>query len=291
MSVAQNRDKQLKDAQAQEWRQGAEVRLARAALIERHWGEITSRLLAITGVRRGDRLLDVGTGHGEPAITAARVVGDDGRIVGVDLSPEMIAVAERRAELEGIRGVEWMVKDAEALDLASGTFDVVVSRNCLMFLPHPERAVGHFHRLLAQGGRFAMAVVGAEPTQPQWTMTVSAIVDALGVAPPPPGRVGEPGVYSLSDAEVLHSLLLDAGFDEIQVEARELTYDFTGPEEVVTWHSINPTILSLFAGQSREKQDKAWLAVIDAAAARADEDGHVRIASQILYASGRRSQS
>ncbi len=290
MNVAEERDQQLKDAQADDWRRGAEVRLARAALIERHWGAITTRLLALTAVKVGDRVLDVGTGHGEPAITAARTVGPEGRVVAVDLSPEMIAVAQQRAELEGVRGVEWVVQDAEALGFTVDTFDVAVSRNCLMFLPHPERAVSRIHDLLVPGGRFALAVVGPEPTQPQWTMTVTAIVEALGATAPPPGKVGEPGVYSLSDAKLLATLLRDAGFDHVEVRAEELVYDFSSPEEVVTWHSINPTIVGLFAGQSEGQQLKAWQAVVEAAAARADSDGHVRIPSQILYACGSRKR-
>ncbi|HTX07350.1 MAG TPA: methyltransferase domain-containing protein [Solirubrobacteraceae bacterium] len=290
MSIAGERDKQLKEAQAEDWRERAATRLERAALIERHWGEITAHLLAITGVQAGDRVLDVGTGHGEPALTAAGLVGWVGRVVGVDLSPEMIAVAKQRAALEHIEGVEWMVQDAERLDFAPASFDVVVSRNALMFLPHPQLAVSRIRDVLAPGGRFALAVVGPEPTQPQWTMTVTAIVEALGVAPPPPGAVGQPGVYSLSDPELLSTLLGDAGFDDVTIETRELVYDFSSPAEVVTWHEINPTIMSLFAGQSQERRSQAWGAVIAAATARAGSDGHVRIPSQILYASGRRAK-
>jgi enediyne biosynthesis protein CalE5 len=290
MNVGEQRDQALKAAQAEDWRERAQVRLERASLIERQWGQITDHLLRIADVRSGDRVLDVGTGHGEPAITAARTVGPGGHVVGLDLSPEMIEVARRRAGLEGVAGVDWQVQDAERLDLAAESFDVVLSRNCLMFLPHPDRAAERFRDVLVDGGRFALAVVGPERTQPQWTMTVNAIAETLGVELPPPGEVGKPGVYSLSDESVLRRLLGDAGFADVVVETRELVYDFASPEEVVTWHSINPTIMGLFAGHSEDRRQRAWQAVVDAAAARACADGHVRIPSQILYACGARAR-
>jgi enediyne biosynthesis protein CalE5 len=286
MNLSEERDIALKAAQAEDWRERAQIRLERASLIERQWGPITARLLEIAAVGAGDRVLDVGTGHGEPAITAARLVGPTGHVVGLDLSPEMIEVARRRAGLEGVHGVDWQVQDAEQLALGDESFDIVVSRNSLMFLPHPGRAARRIRDVLVDGGRFALAVVGAEPTQPQWTMTVDAIATTLQVEPPPPGEVGRPGVYSLSDEAVLAQLFDDAGFEEVAVETRELVYDFASPDEVVTWHSINPTIMGLFAGQSEVRRQMAWRAVVDAAAARAQADGHVRIASQILYACG-----
>jgi ubiquinone/menaquinone biosynthesis C-methylase UbiE len=288
MTVGADRDSLLKSAQAEDWRERAQIRLERAVLIERHWGAITARMLALAGLKYGDRVLDVGTGHGEPALAAARVVGTEGQVVGIDLSPEMIEVARRRADLVHERGVEWIVQDAEQLDLPPETFDVALSRNSMMFLPHPDQAVHRIRDALVPDGRFVLAVVGPESTQPQWTLTVTAIADALGVAQPAPGRVGQPGVYSLSDGSVLAKLLSDAGFTGVVVEASQLVYDFSSPDEVVSWHSINPTIMNLFAGQSDENRQRAWSAVVAAAAARGDPDGHVRIASTILYAYGTR---
>jgi hypothetical protein len=83
-------------------------------------------------------------------------------------------------------------------------------------------------------------------------------------------------------------LLGEAGFIDVGVESQELMYDFSSADEVVNWHAINPTIMSLFAGQSEDSRRRAWQAVVDAAAARADELGHVLIPSEVLYAHGRR---
>jgi ubiquinone/menaquinone biosynthesis C-methylase UbiE len=282
---------EVKAAQAQQWRSRSAVRLERAELIERHWAPITRELLAQAGVSAGAHVLDVGTGHGEPALTAARVVGSRGRVVGVDLSPEMIEVAKIRAHHSVGDFVEWRVDDAERLDLTDASFDAVLCRNSLMFVPDPELAVRRMLAVLRPGGTAAVAVVGPEPTQEQWTMTVDAIVTSLGVPRPPAGAVGEPGVYSVSDAALLERLFSRAGFGAVEVTAQRLVYDFHRPQEVVEWHEINPTIMGLFEGQSQDAADAAWRAVVDAARERADVDGHVRIPSEILYARGRRPGS
>jgi SAM-dependent methyltransferase len=287
MSVGEGRADRLKQAQALDWRDRAAIRLERAGLIERHWGPLTTRLIEIVNLGAGAIALDVGTGHGEPAITMASIVGVGGRVLGIDLSPEMIEVAQHRAAIAGVQNVEWLVQDAEKLDVDAGSFDAVVARNSLMFLPEPGRAIDLIFDALRPGGRFALAVVGPENTQPQWTMTIEAIARSLQVAPPR-GEVGQPGVYSISDPDVLERLLRAPGFTAVRIERSELIYDFSSPQEVVTWHAINPTIMSMFAGQPEARVRAAWQAVVDAAASRADSDGHVRISSQILYASGTR---
>jgi ubiquinone/menaquinone biosynthesis C-methylase UbiE len=286
MSVEADADR-VKQAQAEDWRDRAAIRLERADLIERHWAPLTTRLMEIVELGYGDSALDVGTGHGEPAITMAKIVGANGRVLGIDLSPEMIEVARRRAALAGVQDVDWLVQDAEKLDLDAGSFDAAVARNSLMFLPRPERAIALIFDALRPGGRFALAVVGPEQTQPQWTMTIEAIARSLDITPPR-GVVGAPGVYSISDPDLLEQLLRSPGFTAVRIDRSELIYDFTSPQEVVRWHAINPTIMSMFAGQPEARVQAAWQAVVDEAASRADPDGHVRISSKVLYGSGTR---
>src|SRR5215470_5693623 len=237
----------LKAEQAAQWQSGASVRLQRAELIEKHWGPISAELLARARVSAGQRLLDIGTGHGEPALAGARLVGPTGHVTGIDLSLEMLDAARARAATARIANVSWVAQDAEELELPPRSFDAAVSRNSLMFLPRPERAMARVLGALRPRGCFAVAVVGPEETQEQWTMTVDAIVDCLGVPPLTRGKLGEPGVYSLSSENVLRSLFEDAGYIDLRIEAKDLVYDFADPDEVVTWHEINPTIRGLLA--------------------------------------------
>src|SRR2546423_3480119 len=102
---------------------------------ERGAAAVTARLLELAGLRPGQSVLDVATGHGEPALTAAGVVGPTGRVVGVDLAPRMVEAARARAKAAGDPDhVTFVVADLEDLDSAGvgEGFDAVLSRFGLM---------------------------------------------------------------------------------------------------------------------------------------------------------------
>jgi SAM-dependent methyltransferase len=100
-------------------------------------------------------VLDVGCGTGVVAREAARRVGAEGRVVGLDLNPRMLAVARRVAP-----DVEWRQGDAAELPFEGGAFDAVVSQYAFMFFPEPVRALREMWRVLAPRGRLAVAVCG-----------------------------------------------------------------------------------------------------------------------------------
>jgi SAM-dependent methyltransferase len=106
-------------------------------------------------IGQGQRVLDVGCGTGVVARTAARRVGPEGRVVGLDINPRMLAVARRVAP-----EIEWRHGDAGDLPFDDGAFDVVVSQFAAMFFPDPALALGEMWRVLAPRGRLAIAVCG-----------------------------------------------------------------------------------------------------------------------------------
>jgi cyclopropane fatty-acyl-phospholipid synthase-like methyltransferase len=89
---------------------------------------VSRRLVEIAGIQAGDRVLDVAAGSGEPALTAAQVVGPQGEIVATDISPEMLAYARERAAAAGIDNVEFIEADASSLDFPPESFDAALSR-------------------------------------------------------------------------------------------------------------------------------------------------------------------
>ena len=97
-------------------------------LFERAAQKVSNRLVELAGIEPGDRVLDIATGTGEPAITAARAVGPNGRVIGVDHSPGMLAVARRRASALGLTNVEYREGDAASLGEPAGSFDAVLCR-------------------------------------------------------------------------------------------------------------------------------------------------------------------
>jgi ubiquinone/menaquinone biosynthesis C-methylase UbiE len=109
-------------------------------------------LLARLAGRAPQRVLDVGCGTGSLALCFAEL----GHVVsGIDLSPEMIRQARRKAERE-LRQIDYRVGDAAALDLADETFDLVVARHVIWNLPDPERGVAEWLRVLRPGGRLVL---------------------------------------------------------------------------------------------------------------------------------------
>jgi SAM-dependent methyltransferase len=104
------------------------------------------------GIRRGNKVLDVGCGTGVLAREALRRVGQEGRVVGVDLNEGMLAVAARTEPK-----IEWRRGDAASLPFEDGSFDVVVSQFALMYFPDRVASLREMWRTLAPGGRLAIA--------------------------------------------------------------------------------------------------------------------------------------
>jgi enediyne biosynthesis protein CalE5 len=87
---------------------------------------ISRRLVELAGVQSGSRVLDVAAGYGEPALTAARKTGPEGRVLATDISAEMLAFGRERAAAAGLGNVEFLQADASSLDLPQASFDAAV---------------------------------------------------------------------------------------------------------------------------------------------------------------------
>jgi ubiquinone/menaquinone biosynthesis C-methylase UbiE len=133
----------------------------RAAWAAGNYDEIATRMIwdvgpavvEAVGVQGGDEVLDVAAGTGNAAIPAARA---GGRVLACDLTPELFAAGRANAQEAGVE-IEWVEADAEALPFADGRFDVVLSTFGAMFAPRHAVTAAELYRVLAPGGRLAMA--------------------------------------------------------------------------------------------------------------------------------------
>lgn len=134
------------------------------------------QLIASAALVPGERVLDVACGTGLVSFAAARAVGPEGHVVGIDLSGRMIDSADQRARQRGITNAGFKRMDAEQLEFPDASFDVVLCSLGLMYLPDPEWAIGEMQRVLRPGGRLVLAVWG-ERSRCGWSV-VFPIVDA-----------------------------------------------------------------------------------------------------------------
>lgn len=168
-------------------------------------------------LRPGERVLDLGSGTGDPAISIGLMLGDAGRISACDLTFEMLSHTRLRAANVGIDRMDFAAADMMALPYADESFDAVTCRFGLMFPADRIAAAAEALRVLRPGGRAAYVVWGPYEENPPFFVLRRAMAAVLGREEgPPPQRhcLGAPGLV----AEILEA----AGFAE--VEERELRY-------------------------------------------------------------------
>jgi arsenite methyltransferase len=129
---------------------------------------------ALGPMRPGESVLDLGCGAGFDAFVAAQLVGPGGRVVGVDLSPEMLAVARAALAEAGFPQVEFRKASIETLPLPDASFDVALSNGVLNLVPDKPAALGEIFRVLRPGGRLQACDIGlvgdrVPPDKAQWS--------------------------------------------------------------------------------------------------------------------------
>ena len=107
----------------------------------------------------GERVLDLGSGAGTDSLIAAQMVGEQGHVVGIDMTVEMLAKARAAAAEAGIGNVEFVEAEAEQLPFADASFDVVISNGVIDLIPDKDAVYAELHRVLVPGGRLQIADV------------------------------------------------------------------------------------------------------------------------------------
>ena len=183
------------------------------ATLTRQSAPLTARITA--GFRPGQRVLDLASGVGDPAITIARKVAPTGSVLGTDLVDEMLAVARENAAAAGVTNVEFRCVDAENLNLAPESFDAATMRFGMMFLPDPVACARGVRAALKPGGTFT-AVVWQSIQKNVWgAIPIGVLRRHMDVPAPPPDA---PGLWAMADREKFEGVFRAAGFDAVETE-------------------------------------------------------------------------
>jgi len=271
---------QYKASQKQDWSNVAAGWKKWWQTMERSARPASERLVELAEIRPSYQVLDVATGIGEPAVTAARKVGPTGKVVATDQAPLMLAIARERAAELGLANLEFREVDAEALDFPEQSFDAVLCRWGLMFLPDLTGALKRMHRLLKPGGQLAAAVWGPPATVPFISVAMNTVRQQLQAPLPSPDM---PSPFSLADVTVLEQALKEAGFTGVRSEPLTLTFEWASAENYTNFQQdIAAPIIAMLANESAERRATVWQAVTGAARQYAGSDGRVRMAGEAI---------
>lgn len=247
---------------------------------------LSDRMVALAWIGAGDRVLDIATGLGEPAATAARAVGSEGQVDGIDLSPGMLEFAQRRATRLGLTNISFREADANALDAPETPYDAILCRWGLMFMRDLQATLERFRTLLKADGRIVAAIWGPPGEAPALSMGNRIVLSELGLPAPNEGA-GTP--FALSDVAAAMATFEAAGWRDVAGEWLPVTYVFQSVDEFVQFRRERSKPLEdRIAHFPSTARDAAWQAVAVAAAEYADADGIVRMANKAYVISARR---
>ncbi|MGH6619918.1 MAG: class I SAM-dependent methyltransferase [Alphaproteobacteria bacterium] len=236
---------------------------------------LSDRMVGLANIGPGSSVLDIATGLGEPALTAARLAGPSGHVLATDLSLEMLAFARERASAAGLSNIEFRQMDANRLDVVESSFDAVLSRWGLMFLAHLDDTLAAVGNCLKPHGRFAAAVWGAPEDAPSVSLSNRVVLKALGLAPPDEGAMTP---FALQDTDGLIQRVRKAGFREVQSEWFDVNYVFPTPKIFAEFRRDRAGELKdRISHMPASSQDAAWAAVAEAAKDYIAPDGVVRM--------------
>ena len=263
------------------WSAAAPAWDAHADYVDGRTRAATDVMLDAAALDNGVRVLELGCGPGGLGLAAAvRVPG--GHVTLSDVAPEMVAIAAARAETRGIANVTARVLDIAAIDVPDASYDVVLSRDALMFVDPPSIAAAEIRRVLVPGGRAVVAVWGPRAANPWLGALLDAVTAVTGFPVPPPGV---PGPFSLGDAGVLRGLFIDSGFSEVTVDEIDAPARFGSFDE---WWSTVPALAGplgqLLAGMPDETRDAIRDDATTALGAYAAGDGSYDIPGLTLVA-------
>jgi len=229
--MTQQSPQQIIEGQRQDWNRVAGGWEKWDRFFDEQMAFLNHRLVADARLRSGMQVLDLGSGTGYPALLGAHTVGPGGRMIGMDLAEEMLAVARRKATALGLQNVTFRTGDATSLPFEANSFDAVTSRFCLMFLPEIPKAAAEIARVLRPGGWVAAAVWSAPEKNPSIGLSMEAIKKVVELPPPDPTA---PGIFRLATPGDLAGMMQQAGLIDVAEQEFLAEWSYASADEYYT---------------------------------------------------------
>jgi SAM-dependent methyltransferase len=244
---------------------------------------VTDALVQYARPVKGMKVLDLASGTGEPAISLASRVGPQGHVTALDLSAELLKIAETRARTRGLENLSTRQADAHSLPFPDNNFDLATSRFGVMFFQDVDMALSELHRVLRPGARACFLAWGSFD-QPYWQSMMGVVHRHVGGPLLPPDG---PNPFRFAEPGRLSAVLQRAGFTGVEEETRTIPWAWPGsPEEV--WDQAQAVAVPFRAMLDRVPAE-SWPQIhadVHEAVGRYSDGEKVAFGASVVFASG-----
>lgn len=200
-------------------------------------------------IKFGDTVLDLGSGAGNDCFVARAIAGENGKVIGLDMTEKMIELARENAEKLGFNNVEFRLGDIEKLPVTSNKIDVVVSNCVLNLVPDKEKAFHEIYRVLKPGGHFSISDVVLSGELPEKIKSASEMYAGCVAG-------------ALQKADYLN-IIYNSGFEQVTVQKEKLItipddilLHYLSKAEIDTYKNSGNGIYSITVYAAKPKENK-----------------------------------
>ena len=270
------------------WEESSQYWRKHQASIENMFAPLTRALIDAAQISQGQHVLDIGGGSGQPSLSIASIVGNEGSVTYTDPSAGMVETARDEARQRGPTNIHFHKAPAEELPFENNMFDVAVGRLSVMFFPDVAAGLNEIVRVVRPGGRITFLVWGRKEVNPFFS-TVTEVFDRF--IPPEVEDEDAAGAFRFANPGKLSKLLADAGLT--QIEERRVPFRIAGtvkPEKFWELRSEMSDSLRAKLASLTSEQKSAVREAVDTAVSEYFKSGEMSFPAQALIVKGIVSQ-
>jgi SAM-dependent methyltransferase len=238
--------------EAEAWNAIAEGWHASIPLMRAWFAPATDLMLDLARLEVGKSVLDIAAGDCDQSMAAAKRVGPSGLVLAIDIADELLEIGAQSAREAGFQNIQTRVMDGGNLDLPDASFDAVICRFALMYLPDPAAALRGMKRVLKPGGRVSVVVYG-ENGSPEFSCARSEVRRHLGLPET------QSDAHSLGETALLERTLEEGGLSNREIHALDLPIRMASAADCVRYlQASSPGLAELTASLSPAELKQVW---------------------------------